>query len=175
MRLEPLYRARFSPSERWSAKLTGSAGTEGQDFLLAQGRCEGRVAGSWRAANYPHVRTDGTVVPDFRGALETDDGATILFAWHGYLRAVDGGPSQLVGSMTHLSDDERYRWLNTTVCAVEGEVRRSPEGGRAEVFVDIFELAWEPLGQAHSAAGPQRQGQPHAVTQGDASSSIPFG
>jgi len=145
MRLEPLDQARFRPSERWSAKLTGSAGTEGQDFLLTEGCCEGQVAGSWRAANYPRVRTDGTLVPDFRGALETDDGATILFEWHGYLRAVEGGPSQLVGSITHLSDDERYRWLNTTVCAVEGEVRRAPEGGRAEVVVEIFELVWEPL------------------------------
>ena len=41
----------------------------------------------WRAANYPRRRTDGTLTPDFRGVLETDDGATILFAWQGYGRA----------------------------------------------------------------------------------------
>jgi hypothetical protein len=84
MRLEPLYRARFSSPLHWSIELTGPGGTEGQNFLLTEGRCEGRISASWRGANYPRRRTDGTLTPDFRGVMETDDGATILFAWHGY-------------------------------------------------------------------------------------------
>ena len=83
MRLEPLYRARFTTPERWSVELRGPHGTEAQSLLFAEGRCEGRVAARLRAANFPRRRTDDTLTPDFRGVLETDDGATILFTWQG--------------------------------------------------------------------------------------------
>ena len=145
MRLEPLYRARFSTPQSWSTELTGPAGTEGQNFLFTEGRCEGRIAATWHGANYPRRRTDGTLTPDFRGVLETDDGATILFAWHGYGRAGADGTSQLVGSMTHITGDERYRWLNDAFYAVAGEVQRRPEGNGVDVVLDVSELVWEPL------------------------------
>jgi hypothetical protein len=146
MRLEPLYRARFSTSRSWSVELTGPGGTESQNFLLTEGHCEGRIAASWRGANYPRRRTDGTLTPDFRGVLETDDGATILFAWHGYGHANAAGASRLAGSMTHITDDERYRWLNDTVCAVAGEVRPRQEGAAGlDVVLDVSQLVWEPL------------------------------
>ena len=140
MRLESLYRARFTTPESWSVQLGG----EGQSFLIAEGRCKGRVTGRYRGANYPRKRSDGTQTPAFRGALETDDGATILFAWNGYGRAADKAPRQLVGSMTHVSDDERYVWMNDAVCAVAGEVRPGESGG-LEVVLDVLELVWEPL------------------------------
>jgi hypothetical protein len=145
MRLASLYRARFSSPQHWSIELTGPGGTEGQNFLLTEGRCEGRISASWRGANYPRVRTDGTLTPDFRGVLETDDGATILFAWQGYGRAGADGTSQLVGSMTHLTDDERYRWLNDAFSAVTGEVQRRSEGDGVSVVLEVAELVWEPL------------------------------
>jgi hypothetical protein len=146
MRLEALYRARFSTPQSWSTELTGPGGTEGQNFLLAEGRCDGRIAASWRGANYPRRRTDGVLTPDFRGVLQTDDGATILFAWHGYGRAADdSGASQLVGSMTHITDDVRYRWLNATFCAVVGEVRRRQGQEGVDAVVDVSELVWEPI------------------------------
>jgi hypothetical protein len=145
MRLEPLYRARFSAPQSWGIELTGPGGTEGQNFLLTEGRCEGRISASWRGANYPRRRTDGILVPDFRGALETDDGATILFAWHGYGRADADGTSQLLGGMTHLTDDERYRWVNDAFFAVAGQVSRRREGTGVDVVVEVSELVWEPL------------------------------
>lgn len=144
MRLETLYRVHFRPQEHWSVGLTGPGGEEGQSFLLAEGRSEGRVAAAWRGANAPRRRTDGTNTPDFRGVLETDDGATILFAWHGYGRVDTDGVSQLVGGMTHVTDDDRYRWLNDAYCAVAGELRKRPDG--VDVVLDVCELVWEPLG-----------------------------
>jgi len=150
MRLEPLYRARFTTPESWSVELVGSAGTEAQSFLIAEGRCEGWVTGRLRAANFPRRRTDGTLTPDFRGVLETDDGATVLFAWHGLLRSGESGRRELLGTITHLSDNERYRRLNDVVCALSGEVRLTEEGG-ANVVLEVSELIWEPL----AAAGPQ--------------------
>jgi hypothetical protein len=144
VRLEPLYRATFAPTERWSVELAGAHGVEGQAFLLVEGRAEGRLSGRVRAANHPRRRTDGTQTPDFRGVVEADDGATVLFSWHGFGRAVDGGPSRLVGSLTHLSDDIAYRWLNDVVCVLTGEVRPHPDGGGFDVVVDVAELVWEP-------------------------------
>jgi hypothetical protein len=144
MRTEPLYRATWTTPEAWSVELVGEHGTEGRSFFLAEGRAEGRLSARLRAANFPRRRVDGTLVPEFRGVLETDDGATILFSWHGYGTAADGGGSRLVGSMTHVSDDERYRWLNEVVCAVAGEVRRR-QGGAFDVVLDVSEFVWEPL------------------------------
>lgn len=144
MRLESLYRAEFTTPESWSVELSGAAGTEGQSFLIAKGRCEGRITGRLRGANYPRRRTDGALVPDFRGAIETDDGATVLFAWRGILRSGDSGTRELVGSLTHVSDDERYQWLNDVICALTGEVRLR-EGGGASVVFGVSELIWEPL------------------------------
>ena len=148
MRLEPLYRCTFEPTESWHVELAGADGTEAQGFLLVQGRSEGRLAGRLRAANYPRQRTDGTLTPAFRGVLETDDGATILFEWRGYGVASEGGPRRLVGSITHLSDDGRYRWLNEVVCVLAGEVRPM-EGGAFDVVLDVSELIWEPIEPGH--------------------------
>jgi hypothetical protein len=151
VRLEPLYRATFAPTESWSVQVEGAHGVEGQGFLLVEGRSEGRISGRLRAANYPRRRTDGTQTPAFRGVLETDDGATLLFAWHGYGRPVDAGSSRLVGSMTHLSDDPRYRWLNDAVCVLTGEVHRPPGGGPFTVTVEAAELVWEAGGRPEGA------------------------
>lgn len=142
MRLEPLYRVRFTTPEAWSVEIAGAGS---QSFLIAEGRCEGSVEGRYRGANFPRRRPDGTTAPDFRGVLETDDGATILFAWSGLGRRAVGGGLELVGSMTHVSDDERYRWLNDRVCAIAGAVQPRPDDPGFDVVLEIADLAWEPL------------------------------
>jgi hypothetical protein len=53
--------------------------------------------------------TPGTLSPDFRGVLEPNDGAAILFTCRGYVHTAPDGVRQLVGAMTHISDHERYR------------------------------------------------------------------
>ncbi len=125
-------------------QLEGGDGREGRSFFIAEGRSQGRLSARFRAANYPRLRTDGTLTPDFRGVLETDDGATILFSWQGYARVGSNGMRELLGSMTHVTDDERYRWLNDRMCCIVGEVR--PRGGDDgfDVVVDVAELVWEP-------------------------------
>ena len=79
MRLEPLYTATFTTPESWSVEVAAEAGIEGRGFLLAEGRTTGRISARYRAANFPRRRADGALVPEFRGVLETDDGAVILF------------------------------------------------------------------------------------------------
>jgi hypothetical protein len=144
MRLEPLYRATWVTSESWSVEVHGASGTEGRSFFIAEGRAEGRLSARLRAANYPRRRVDGVLTPDFRGVLETDDGASVLFSWRGYVRTGSSQMRELMGSITHVTEDERYRWLNDRIGAVVGEVRRR-DGGGSEVVVDVSELVWEPL------------------------------
>ena len=145
MRLQPLYRATFTTPERWAVEVAGTYGTEVQDFLIAEGRTEGCLSARLRGSNYPRRRADGTLLPDFRGALDTDDGATILFSWHGYARPGAPDRREIVGSITHVTGNERYAWLNNTVCAMAGEVRPRKGGEDFEVVFDVAELIWEPL------------------------------
>ena len=145
VRLEPLYRIRFSYPEAWTVGLEG--GWE-QHFLLAEGRCEGGISGRFRGANFPRrAGATGPFRPDFRAVIETDDGATIMFEWHGYGRTYPPGRRQIVGAVFHLSDSEPYRRLNDVVCVCVGEVRAAsdPNQRGADLVVDIAELIWEPI------------------------------
>ena len=145
MRLEPLYRITFTTPEAWQVGVEGANGTERQSFLVAEGRSQGRLSARYRGANFARTRTDGALLPDFRGVLETDDGATVLFAWHGYAVPRPGAKLELVGNMTHITDDERYRRLNDVVCTLAGEVRPRTDSNGYEVVLDVAELVWEPL------------------------------
>ena len=163
MQLKPLYRARFEYPEQWDADLKGENGTEEQMFLLAEGTVEGRLRGRFRGANYPRRRTDATAVTDFRGVIESEDGAVVLFEYRGYGRAhtpehdrVAGADRrQWVATAMHLTHDPRYLWLNDTVCVGTGEVGRRPGGSpshtggssagpTAQLLLDVAELVWEP-------------------------------
>ncbi len=145
MRLEPLYRIRFVYDEDWSVRL--EEGWE-QHFLIAEGRCEGSISGRFRGANFPHRRgPSGPFTPDFRAVIETDDGATIMVELHGYGRAYPPGRRQIVGSVLHLTDSDRYRRLNDVVCVCVGEVRAAadPAAISPDLVVDVAELIWEPI------------------------------
>ena len=143
MRLDPLYTVTFTTPEAWSVEIDGDAGIEGRSFLLAEGRSTGRLSARYRAANFPRTRSDAALVPEFRGVLETDDGATILFEWQGLGVLTDTGMRRLLGSLVHTTGDERYRWLNDRVCAVEGEVRPRADGAGFDVVFEVSEMIWE--------------------------------
>jgi hypothetical protein len=145
LRLEPLYRIRFTYPESWMVGLEG--GWE-QHLYIAEGRCEGALEGRFRGANFPHRRgAAGAFRPDFRAVIETDDGATVMFELHGYGRAYPPGRRQIVGAVFHLSDVERYRRLNDTVCVCVGEVRAPADAERREpdLVIDVAELIWESI------------------------------
>jgi hypothetical protein len=147
MRLEHLYRVRFAYSDGWSVELDGAWE---QHLYLAEGRCEGGINGLFRGVNFPMRRTpEGPFCPDFRAVIETDDGATVMFECHGYGRAYPVDHRQIVGSVLHVSDDERYRRLNDVVCVGVGEVRpsRDPNSESPDLVMDIAELIWEPIAE----------------------------
>ena len=145
MRLEPLYRMHFTYPEGWAVELEG--GWE-QHLYLAEGRCEGSINGRLRGANYPRLRTDdGPFCADFRAVIETDDEESVMVEMRGYGRAYPPGRRQIVGSIVHLSDGERYRRLNDVVCMCVGEVRApaDPEQDGPDLVIEVAELIWEPL------------------------------
>jgi hypothetical protein len=108
MRLEPLYRVRFSYPEAHFVELEGERGVESEHFFIADGRVDGSISGRFGGANHPHRRA----YPESR--------------------------RQVVGTMTHVSSDERYKHLDDVVCVLVGEVRD-------EIVLDVAELVWEPL------------------------------
>jgi Protein of unknown function (DUF3237) len=144
MQLKPLYRVRFTYPAGWEVALGSAGSTEGQHFYLAEGRCEGRIQGTFRGANHPRRRGDGTFEPNFQGIIETADGATIFHDCRGYGRAFPVGRRQIVVSSFHLSDHPDYKWLNTTLAVGAGEVR-TLDPGRVELVIDWSELVWEPI------------------------------
>ena len=149
MQLKPLYQVRFRYPEDWAVELDGPAGKEQQLFFFAEGTCTGTIAGRFRGANHPRRRTDRTFTPDIQGVIETDDGGTIMFDYQGYGRAYPPGRRQIVGAAWHVSDHEKYRWLNDVICVLAGEVRwpdKPPEEVKqvdVELVCDVSELVWE--------------------------------
>jgi hypothetical protein len=145
LRLEPLYRIRFTYPEGWQIGLDG--GWE-QHLYLAEGRCEGAIDGRFRGANFPlRQPAGGTFRPDFRAVIETGDGATVMFECRGYGRAYPPGRRQVVGVVFHSSDSDQYRRLNDVVCVCVGEVRAPADPAQPEpdLVLDIAELIWEPI------------------------------
>src|ERR687897_211234 len=133
MRLEPLYRIRFTYSDGWGADLAGPENAECQFFFLAEGRCEGRIAGRFIGANHPHRRSDGTFLPDFQGVIETVDGAEVLFDYRGYGRAYPVGRRQMVRGAPPLGEDKVHSGKNDPL---RGGCGGAPSKGRGpEVFV----------------------------------------
>lgn len=149
MNLKPLYSVRFRYPQAWDVEISGPGGVEEQNFLFAEGVCTGEISGTFRGSNHPRRRTDHTFEMDFQGFIETDDGATVIFDYKGYGRAYPKGRRQVVGAARHLSDHERYRRLNDSICVIAGEVR-SPskpaaeiQQGDIELVFDVSELIWE--------------------------------
>ena len=155
MRLEPLYRLRFDYPESWSVELRGEAGAEEQHLLYAAGKTTGRITGVFRGANYARRRTDRTFLTDFRGVITTSDGATVLVECRGFGRRrtpeydrTSPGGRQWVATVTHLSDDDRFQWLNDAVCVGTGQVRPKPTPtpeNPTDLVLDVAELVWEPI------------------------------
>ena len=155
MQLKPLYTIRFFYPEGWEVKLrdpaeSSSTTTEEEHFYFPEGRCEGTISGEYRGANHPHRRVDKTFAMNIQGFIKTDDGALIMTEYKGYGRTYPAGRRQVVGAAWHVTDSEKYHWLNDTVCAIAGEVR-APVGVPAEkitqaevkLVFSVAEIVWE--------------------------------
>ena len=97
--------------------------------------CQGTV----RWVNHPHRRSDGAMVPDVHGVILTQDGVTVMFSLQG--RTIFEGD---IGKQTLLTlfeaEDERYQWLNSALCMLEGVIDAERLVMRARIYVCRHEL-----------------------------------
>jgi hypothetical protein len=122
--------------------ITPFATAEGQAYGEGRGTATGRIAGTAVWSNYPHRRSDERMLPDVRGLIRTDDGASIVFELRGRTSFGDDGIGRqnLVGWFE--AEDERYRWLNDVVCIAEGVI--DDDGMRLLVYAGVHELEPSP-------------------------------
>jgi len=82
------------------------------------------------------------MLPDAHGLILTDDGAKILFSLQGRTSWVGTGAErrghQVLVAMFE-AEDERYQWLNDTLCIVEGVIDPKSLIMRASVYACIHE------------------------------------
>ncbi len=116
---------------------------EGAGFGTGEGVVTGHeLRGSMQWANYPRRREDGVWTPNLRGVIRTDDGADILISLHGQSVQEDSpGVVQraILTRVELLTDDDRYRWLNTSFVVGEGEIDEETEESWVQAYVCINE------------------------------------
>ena len=106
---------------------------------------------------------------NIQGFIETNDSALIMLDYQGYGRSTDRSQElyklapksgleekrkfrrQVVGFAWHVTNHEKYRWLNDAVCDISGEVR-APIGiprdhvrqTDVKLVFTVDEIVWEP-------------------------------
>jgi uncharacterized protein DUF3237 len=120
------------------AIVSGYGGEEGIGYGEGRGTATGRINGAVVWTNSPRRRTDGRMLPNVRGLITTDDGASIVFELHGrtIFEGDEPGKQNLVGWFE--SDHQSYRWLNDVVCIAEGRI--AAKGMEIHVYTGIHEL-----------------------------------
>ncbi|HEU4999611.1 MAG TPA: DUF3237 family protein [Lapillicoccus sp.] len=143
MRLEPL--CAFDLRYTQDFHLVRPYGNEsGSGWGVGDGRVSGeRLAGTAQWSNQPDRRGDGAMLPNARGVVVTDDGAEVVFSLTGRTvfaeRLGEEVGRQLLLVLLE-SEDERYAWLNNTVCVGDGLVSAETMTMHLEVFECVGEV-----------------------------------
>lgn len=82
-----------------------------REALPVEGTLSGeRLRGNFRGVNHPHRRSDKAMLPDV-----------------------------LLGTLFE-TEDERYRWLNSAFCVLEGKIKAAALRMEARVFACVSDL-----------------------------------
>jgi hypothetical protein len=84
-----------------------------------------RLRGTVQWSNHPTGRGDGTMLPSARGVITTADGAEVVFDLTGrtvFLQHAGETVGRQLLMTLFETEDQRYRWLNDTVCMTEGAI-----------------------------------------------------
>lgn len=115
-------------------------GEEGTGYGEGDGMVTGpRLQGTVRWVNHPHRRSDGAMMPDAHGVIQTHDGATVMFSLQGRT-FFDAGIGKQVLLTLFEAENERYQWLNRALCVLEGVIDAERFAMRARVYVCQHEL-----------------------------------
>lgn len=111
---------------------------------MPEGRIEGeRIKASvvgGACADWFVVAPDGTGLGDYRGTLQTDDGALIFMHGTGRADLTNGFGAQgvLIGNIHFETGDDRYTWLNTVHAVMRGVVVGDGMAGEATFYDEYF-------------------------------------
>ncbi len=120
----------------------------GNESGLGWGRGEGTVSGDQLSgrlewSNHPARRGDGAMLPNTRGVITTDDGASVLFELTGRTVFAEHEGEQVGRQLMMMlleSEHDAYRWLNDTVAICEGRIDPVRTTARVDVHLCISEL-----------------------------------
>ena len=121
VRLDPLFEGDLEYEEAEHTAVSPYGDGRWFGYTPAHGSIRGqRLTGRLRCHNLYHQQSVEPEVyrPRYRGAIDTDDGALILWDAEG-LNRFDGQLGTVVMHMTFQSAEERYRWLNGVMAVVE--------------------------------------------------------
>lgn len=143
MRLEPLCALDLHYTSDFH--LARPYGNEsGIGWGIGDGRVTGeRLSGSAQWSNQPNRRGDGAMLPNARGVITTDDGAEVFFGLTGRTVFVDRDGEEVGRQLLMVSlesEDDRYAWLNNTVCVGEGVISAQTLTTHMDVFQCVGEL-----------------------------------
>lgn len=144
MRLDPLceleaaYRESSFGQKFVLMKPYGNEG--GSAYGELDGTIQGeKLRGALRLTNHPRRRSDGAMLPDANGLIKTHDDALVLVSMQGRTVPTEAGGRQLL-SVLFETDDERYKWLNNTVCVLEGTFNPKTMSMRAKIYSCVSDL-----------------------------------
>jgi hypothetical protein len=157
MRLNPLFEGELRYDESTEAGVAAFGATgDIASYAQGDGRITGdQLSGNLRWTNHPRRRADGVGLPDFHGVISTDDGADILFSFHGYSCGLkeSAKPHPLqpydqraaLAALTLAAGDDRYRWVNRIFAVIEADVHplANPEHWRVKAFECVNEIVNE--------------------------------
>ena len=131
-REESLYQGKFVVARPYESQEAEAYG-EGDGWVKGE-----RLKGTARWVNHPHCRSDGVWLPNLHGVIQTDDGASILFSLQGRTKFTAEGKGHQLSNTMLQTGDERYQWLNDSICVLEGVIEGFAM--QAQVFQCINEL-----------------------------------
>jgi Protein of unknown function (DUF3237) len=143
MRLEHL--CDFELAYRSEVTLVRPYGSEaGSGYGEIEGTLTGeKLRGTFRGVNHPRRRGDGAMLPDAHGLIQTEDGCRVLFSLEGrtvWVDTPDGRAGRQLLLALFEAEAEAYRWLNDTVCILEGKISAQTGRMQARVYTCISEL-----------------------------------
>lgn len=144
MRLEPICELEAAYRDSSFGQKFVLARPYGNESGAAYGELDGivrgeRLSGALRLVNHPRRRGDGAMLPDAQGLIKTHDDALILVSLQGRTVPTEAGGRQLLSALFE-TEDERYKWLNDTVCVLEGTFDPRTMSMRARIFACVSDL-----------------------------------
>jgi uncharacterized protein DUF3237 len=145
MRLEPMCELDAAYRETSFGEKFVLVWPYGNEGGAPYGELEGTVTGeklqgAVRLSNHPRRRSDGAMLPDAHGLIKTHDRALVLVSLQGRNIFGPSGGRQLL-SVLFEAEDERYHWLNNTVCVLEGTFDPTAMKMHAKVYPCVSDMA----------------------------------